>query len=47
MWLDYAKLETIYVGKIAGRRKVLGLDVDRTKKQPAVDDEDTDMIALP
>ena len=46
MWLDYAKLETIYVGKIAGRRKILGLDIDRTKKQEN-DDEDTDMIALP
>jgi U3 small nucleolar RNA-associated protein 6 len=46
IWLDYAKLETIYVGKIAGRRKILGLDIDRTKKQQA-DDEDTDMIALP
>lgn len=46
IWLDYAKLETIYVGKIAGRRKVLGLDIDRTKKQQN-DDEDTDMIALP
>ncbi|KAF9701839.1 hypothetical protein EKO04_000823 [Ascochyta lentis] len=46
MWLDYAKLETIYVGKIAGRRKILGLDVDRTKKQQT-DHEDTNMIALP
>ncbi|KAJ4312683.1 U3 snoRNP protein [Neodidymelliopsis sp. IMI 364377] len=46
IWLDYAKLETIYVGKIAGRRKILGLDIDRTKKQQA-DDEDTDMLALP
>ncbi|KAJ4344986.1 U3 snoRNP protein [Ascochyta clinopodiicola] len=49
MWLDYAKLETIYVGKIAGRRKILGLDVDRTKKQQIAggDDTDMDMIALP
>ncbi|KAJ4990765.1 U3 small nucleolar RNA-associated protein 6 [Stagonosporopsis vannaccii] len=46
IWLDYAKLETIYVGKIAGRRKILGLDIDRTKGQQT-DDEDTDMIALP
>jgi U3 small nucleolar RNA-associated protein 6 len=49
MWLEYAKLETIYVGKIAGRRKILGLDVDRTQQQQqsAEDDEDADMIALP
>ncbi|KAF2851241.1 hepatocellular carcinoma-associated antigen 66 [Plenodomus tracheiphilus IPT5] len=46
LWLEYAKLETIYVGKIAGRRKILGLDIDRTKPQ-AGEDDDEDMIALP
>ncbi|PVH97679.1 hypothetical protein DM02DRAFT_73800 [Periconia macrospinosa] len=45
LWLEYAKLETIYIAKIAGRRKVLGLDVDRTKQE--ADEEDGDMIALP
>ncbi|KAF5844874.1 hypothetical protein GGP41_008872 [Bipolaris sorokiniana] len=44
MWLEYAKLETIYVGKIAGRRRILGLDVDRTKKD---EDGDENMIVLP
>ncbi|KAH7401373.1 U3 small nucleolar RNA-associated protein 6-domain-containing protein [Pyrenochaeta sp. MPI-SDFR-AT-0127] len=48
LWLEYAKLETIYVGKIAGRRKILGLDIDRTKQQQVDEgNEDTDMIALP
>jgi U3 small nucleolar RNA-associated protein 6 len=47
MWLEYAKLETIYVGKIAGRRRVLGLDIDRTKKPGTDEDGDEDMIALP
>ncbi|CAO2656440.1 Nn.00g052430.m01.CDS01 [Neocucurbitaria sp. VM-36] len=47
LWVEYAKLETIYVGKIAGRRKILGLDIDRTKQQQIDGDEDTDMIALP
>jgi U3 small nucleolar RNA-associated protein 6 len=47
MWLEYAKLETIYVGKIAGRRRVLGLDIDRTKKPETDEDGDEDMIALP
>ncbi|KAH9879816.1 hypothetical protein J1614_001840 [Plenodomus biglobosus] len=46
LWLEYAKLETIYVGKIAGRRKILGLDIDRTEQQHGAD-EDEDMIALP
>lgn len=45
LWIEYAKLETIYIGKIAGRRKILGLDVDRTKKEQEKEDED--MIALP
>ncbi|KAF1956538.1 hypothetical protein CC80DRAFT_504376 [Byssothecium circinans] len=44
LWLEYAKLETIYIGKIAGRAKILGLDVDRTKKDRV---EDENMIALP
>lgn len=47
LWLEYAKLETIYVGKIAGRRKILGLDIDRTQAQQTGDNEDEDMIALP
>jgi U3 small nucleolar RNA-associated protein 6 len=48
LWLEYAKLETIYVGKIAGRRKILGLDVDHTKAQTGEDDDDdVDMISLP
>ncbi|KAJ4365920.1 U3 snoRNP protein [Neocucurbitaria cava] len=47
LWVEYAKLEMIYVGKIAGRRKILGLDIDRTKNQQVDGDEDTDMIALP
>jgi U3 small nucleolar RNA-associated protein 6 len=46
LWLEYAKLETIYVGKIAGRRKILGLDVD-PKKAQTQDDDDVDMITLP
>ncbi|KAF1946685.1 hypothetical protein EJ02DRAFT_450412 [Clathrospora elynae] len=47
LWLEYAKLETIYVGKIAGRRRILGLDIDRTKKAEVDHDGDEDMIALP
>lgn len=46
LWLEYAKLEMIYVAKIAGRRRILGLDVDRTKTL-AEEGEDADMIALP
>ncbi|KAL6709472.1 U3 snoRNP protein [Coniothyrium glycines] len=47
MWIGYAKLETIYVGKIAGRRKILGLDIDRTQNQHTNEDGGDGMIALP
>ncbi|KAH8724672.1 hepatocellular carcinoma-associated antigen 66 [Phaeosphaeriaceae sp. PMI808] len=45
LWLEYAKLETIYIGKIAGRRKALGLDAN--PHQPVVAGDDENMIALP
>ncbi|KAF2018375.1 hepatocellular carcinoma-associated antigen 66 [Aaosphaeria arxii CBS 175.79] len=48
IWLEYAKLETIYIAKIGGRRKVLGLDIDRTQSNAANgEEEDENMIALP
>lgn len=46
LWLEYAKLEMLYVAKIAARRQILGLDQERKKKEVA-DDLDADMIALP
>jgi len=49
MWLEYAKLEMIYVAKIAARRKILGLDEQR-KQAAETDarlDADADMITLP
>ncbi|KAH0366266.1 hypothetical protein KCU65_g5449, partial [Aureobasidium melanogenum] len=48
LWLEYAKLEMLYVAKIAARRKILGLDIERKEKQ--IDsklDADADMMALP
>lgn len=48
LWLEYAKLEMIYVAKIAARRHILGLDVQRKPKQTEHDaDFDADTIALP
>lgn len=48
LWLEYAKLEMLYVAKIAARRKILGLDIERTAKQiDSTLDEDADMMALP
>ncbi|EKG12185.1 RNA-processing protein HAT helix [Macrophomina phaseolina MS6] len=47
LWLEYAKLEMVYVAKIAARRQILGLDQERKKKEEVIDDPDADMIALP
>jgi U3 small nucleolar RNA-associated protein 6 len=48
LWLEYAKLEMLYVAKIAARRKILGLDIERTAKQiDSTLDADADMMALP
>jgi U3 small nucleolar RNA-associated protein 6 len=48
LWLEYAKLEMLYVAKIAARRKILGLDIERTVKQiDSTLDADADMMALP
>ncbi|KAH6677383.1 U3 small nucleolar RNA-associated protein 6-domain-containing protein [Halenospora varia] len=56
LWIEYAKLEMIYLAKIALRRKILGLDVDPITEDPeAMDtieegpgfDTGADMIAIP
>ncbi|KAG9671269.1 hypothetical protein KCU95_g19058, partial [Aureobasidium melanogenum] len=48
LWLEYAKLEMLYVAKIAARRKILGLDIERKEKQiDSTLDADADMMALP
>lgn len=55
LWIEYAKLEMIYLAKIAMRRKILGLDIDRTIEAPAEEEsaEDSgfatseDVIAIP
>ena len=42
LWIEYAKLEMIYLAKIAMRRRILGLDVDETAEAEEVKEaEDT------
>ena len=36
LWIEYAKLEMIYLAKIAMRRKILGLDIDKSIESPAL-----------
>ena len=54
LWIEYAKLEMIYLAKIALRRKILGLDIEETKDEEMDDlDEENgfetskDVIAIP
>lgn len=49
LWIQYAKLEMIYIAKIAARRQILGLDRAKEEPEPAeiADNPDADMIALP
>ncbi|EME77679.1 uncharacterized protein MYCFIDRAFT_45820 [Pseudocercospora fijiensis CIRAD86] len=43
LWLEYLKLEMLYLAKIAARRKILGLD----EKHEQEVDEDENIITLP
>ncbi|EGP83449.1 uncharacterized protein MYCGRDRAFT_63935, partial [Zymoseptoria tritici IPO323] len=45
LYLEYAKLEMVYLAKLAARRKILGLDGSREEKEDI--EEDDNMIALP
>lgn len=49
LWIEYAKLEMIYIAKIVGRRRILGLDETRTQIPQATmdDDPNADVVALP
>ena len=49
LWVEYAKLEMIYIAKIVGRRRILGLDENRTQTPQAdmADNPDADIVTLP
>jgi U3 small nucleolar RNA-associated protein 6 len=49
LWLEYAKLELIYIAKIAARRRILGIDEEQAKTAPETqeDDFDADVMRLP
>lgn len=50
LWLEYTKLELIYLAKLDARNEILGLKVKREAKQeedPTKMDTDADMLALP
>ena len=49
LWLEYAKLEMIYIGKLQGRRRILGIDQSpaETAMRPVIEGDEADTIALP
>jgi U3 small nucleolar RNA-associated protein 6 len=49
MWLEYAKLEILYIAKIAARRRVLGIDGNCTSETAtkSLDDLNADILILP
>lgn len=50
IWIQYAKLELIYIAKLVARQRILGLDEASQQPKPAQEadmDFDADMIALP
>ncbi|KAH8693035.1 putative rRNA processing protein Utp6 [Talaromyces proteolyticus] len=49
MWVQYGKLECIYIAKLSARRRILGLDQPPQEKSALTEavDEDADMMALP
>ena len=49
LWIGYARLEMIHVSKIAGRRRILGLDAETVeeKSRQNTGNDDGDIITLP
>jgi len=49
LWLEYARLEMIYVAKVAARQRILGLDENTTKQEETEMEEGmtADTIVLP
>lgn len=47
LWLEYMRLEMVYLAKLAARRKILGLDDRQEERHAAQQDEDDDMLMLP
>jgi U3 small nucleolar RNA-associated protein 6 len=50
IWVQYGRLECIYIAKLFARRRILGLDQSAKEKslpENTVEDTDADMITLP
>lgn len=47
LWIEYAKLELIYMAKIAARKKILGLGANESEGGVVDEESDDDMMVLP
>lgn len=48
LWVEYARMEMMHISKIAGRRRILGLDVEKINEKDGHNtDDDEDTITLP
>ena len=49
IWIEYARLEMIYISKVVGRRQILGLDDQRDQQEAENREEELngDVVALP
>lgn len=49
MWLEYAKLEMLYIAKIGARRQILGTDKHHSDKEPtnSLNDTNADVVPFP
>ena len=48
LWMEYVRLEMVYLAKLAARRKILGLDEERQRDRATEEgEEDSDMMMLP
>ena len=47
LWLEYIRLEMIYLAKLAARRKILGVDAHTNDNMMINNDEDGDILMLP
>ncbi|KAF8471995.1 rRNA processing protein Utp6 [Kalaharituber pfeilii] len=47
LWLEYTKLELVYIAKIITRRRLLGIDRQEELPSNKTNDEDEEMIELP
>ncbi|KAL7269408.1 U3 snoRNP protein [Rhizina undulata] len=47
MWLEYAKLEMVFIAKVLARRRLLGIDQPIPESAEEKDDDDESMLSLP